>query len=198
MERRGVYRKGSAGHVRNASPYRLRMEHAKRFKFPIVGMLAIALIFGMAPLVGDEFQASLLTADQMNSISAENPQHVKKVLLDSLNSFVKDCSKYKIESCVKEGGELIHKVAVSGKDVVGYVPLAESFASNYEQNLAIAFCKYDLGNSLITMKSVKEKFDELVTKYGDVFPESMLISPATNLAASMDDLNKLVHWCIQQ
>lgn len=63
MERKGVYRKGRAGHARNVSSFRVTREHIKKYRFPIGGMLALLLVLSAAPAVGDQFQTSVVSSE---------------------------------------------------------------------------------------------------------------------------------------
>lgn len=150
MERRGVYRKGSAGHARSINLYRLFRQrdhhnHSNKWRWPITAVLAIALVFGVAPSVGDEFnfQASILTMDQKQELLDAKPEVLKKELVGILKSVVDDCAKFKMDACVLEGNALMNDIAVERGDAVKYVDLAENFIGRFEMEIEFNECKFD-------------------------------------------------------
>lgn len=149
MERRGVYRKGSAGHARSVNLYRLfrqRNHHSKKWRWPITAVLALVLVFGLAPSVGDEFnfQASVLTLDQKQELLNAEPEALKKGLVNIIKSVVDDCSRFKMDACVLEGNALMNDIAVERADAVKYVSLTENFINRFETDIEFNKCKFDL------------------------------------------------------
>lgn len=150
MERRGVYRKGSAGHARSINLYRLFRQrdhhsHNNKWRWPITAVLALMLVFGVAPNVGDEFnfQASILTADQKQELLNAEPEALKKGLVEIIKSVVDDCAKFKMEACVLEGNALMNEIAVETGNPVKYVALAERFIDRFEADIEFNMCKFD-------------------------------------------------------
>lgn len=148
MERRGVYRKGSAGHARSTNLYRLfrqRDHHSKKWRWSITAVLALVLVFGLAPSVGDEFnfQASVLTLDQKQELLNAEPEALKKGLVNIIKSVVDDCEKFKMDACVLEGNALMNEIAVETGDPVKYVSFAENFINRFEADIEFNKCKFD-------------------------------------------------------
>jgi hypothetical protein len=163
----------------------------------MAALLGFMLVFAAAPLVGDQFQASLLTNEQINSFSVENPDHVRKVLLNSLDSFVDDCERLNVEKCSEQGRTLMEEIAVSGSDVMRYSAAAELFAARYEKDVAIAACKYDLSGSLAKMKGEVAQLNYFIDMYSDVLPAPALFSASENLQNATSELDQLVQSCIE-
>lgn len=193
MERRGVYRKGSAGHVRNVNIYRLYMQKAKRWRAPIALFLALTVVFSAAPTVGDEFQASLLSVDEQAKVQTSQPEDVKKVLLDAVKSFTDECDRFKINDCVAEGKSLMNEIALAGQDVLKYVLRAEDFSGKYEKTVALYACKYDLGNAFVQVKNTQDSLNTFFEQYGDVLGE---FGPDfSRVDLNRDGLQRLVDFC---
>lgn len=71
MEKKGVYNKGRTGHMRNGHNLEMNRHHFfKKFRLPITAVIAFMFVFGMAPIVGEELQGSVLTATQEASSDA--------------------------------------------------------------------------------------------------------------------------------
>lgn len=150
MERRGVYRKGSAGHARSFNLYRLFRQrdhhsHNNKWRWPITAVLALMLVFGVAPSVGDEFnfQASVLTADKKQELLNAEPEALKKGLVNIIKSVVDDCARFKMNACVFEGNALMNDIAVETGDAVKYISLAENFIIRFEADIEFNKCKFD-------------------------------------------------------
>lgn len=151
MERRGCYRKGSAGHARSINLYRLFRQrdhhnHSNKWRWPITAVLAITLVFGLAPSVGDEFnfQTSILTANQKQELLNAKPEELKKGLVNILKSVVDDCARFKMDACVSEGNALMNDIAIEKGDAVKYVSLAENFIGRFEADIEFNTCKFDV------------------------------------------------------
>lgn len=193
MERRGVYRKGSAGHVRNINIYRLYMQKAKRWRAPIALFLALTIVFSAAPTVGDEFQASLLSVDEQAKVQTSQPEEVKKVLLDAVKSFTDECDRFKLNDCVADGKSLMNEIALAGQDVLKYVLRAEDFSGKYEKTVALYACKYDLGNAFVQVKPVQDSLNTFFEQYGEVLGE---FGPDfSQVDLNKDGLRRLVDFC---
>jgi hypothetical protein len=195
MERRGVYRKGSAGHVRNVSMYRLYMQHAKRWKVPFTALLALFIVFSAAPIVGDEYQASLLSVPEKASFETSKPTEVKKVLIDAVKSFTDDCGRFQMQECESAGNKLINDIALAAdQDVTKYVPVAEDFAAKYENEVALSACKFDLGNALVQLKTTQDTLNTFFDQYGETLNKNESDFAIANVSA----LNALVDSCENQ
>lgn len=196
MERRGVYRKGSAGHVRNVGAYRLARQNFKKWRVPVTALLALVLVFGTAPMVGEDSQTSLLTVEQTQRFSQAEPEALRKALLGALRTFTDDCHRFLMDECVNEGNRLVSQVAGAGKaDVTKYVAAAENFASQYEETVALKACKFDLGNVFAQSKSAQNTLKEFLEKYGDVLDPAEYSAAEGLLNAAPGALQKLVNSC---
>lgn len=196
MERRGIYRKGSAGHVRNINIYRLYMQRIKRWRTPLTAVLAIMLVFGMAPIVGDQFQASVLTTPEQTQFQTTDPASLKKALLGVLKNFVNDCDRFRIKTCVDQGNKLINNITLAQPaDARKFVPTAEDFALNFEEEIALNVCKYDLGNAMLQSKSTQKVLDNFLEKYSESLDVSNLMPASASMTSANDVLRYFVNSC---
>src|SRR3989338_4509501 len=111
MERRGPYNKGRAGHARNAGSYRILKEHYKKWRFPINGLLALVLLFGVAPMVGQDFQSSILTTPETTEMIHSDLEVAKKTVLEYAHDVIQDCREYRMNECVTDGEAMINDIA---------------------------------------------------------------------------------------
>ena len=195
MERRGIYRKGSAGHSRNVSSYKVYRQKFKKWRFPFVLLLALVIVFGTAPIVGEEFQASLITAPETAALVNANPDQARKVILDALHDFVRDCDRFKMEQCVSEGKILVSNVINSKSDLNQFLPVIEKFEDRFSPQLSRSACKFDLGNALITAKSFQKTTSGFMERYGGEFEDAGLSDAAVKLDSAVVFLDKFVESC---
>lgn len=196
MERRGVYRKGSAGHVRNVGSYRLARQNFKKWRVPVTALLALVLVFGTAPMVGEDLQTSLLTVEQTQRFSQAEPEALRKALLGALRTFVNDCDRFLMDECKNEGNRLISQVASAAKsDVTKYVTAAEDFASQYEETVALKACKFDLGNVFTQSKLAQKTLKDFLEKYGDMIDPMEYSVAEGSINSAPGALQKLVSFC---
>lgn len=143
MERKGIYRKGSAGHARNIASYRVYREKIKKWRIPLTGLLALALVLTSVPSTGEKFQASVLTQEQAFGLSSFQPAQIRKIILNTLKSFIDDCKKYFMDQCVDEGRVLVRQlIAGEEKDVFSFVQPSENFFRRYERAIEDNRYKY--------------------------------------------------------
>ncbi len=196
MERRGVYRKGSAGHVRNVGAYRLARQNFKKWRVPLTALLALIFVFGTAPVVGEELQTSLLTAEQTQRFSQADPEGLRKALLEALKTFVKDCDRFLGDECKTQGDRLISQIAAAPKsDVQKFVAAAEKFASQFEETVALKACKFDLGNVFAQNKGMQKTVQEFLGKYGDMLDPAQYGAFENHVNSGISELKKLVEFC---
>lgn len=101
MERKSVYNKGRQGqHSRNISSFVLARQHFKKIRFPIMGLFAVLFVFGMAPIVGNEFQTSTLT----------NGSNVQSVVVESQEFTTLD--KLAVSKCANELDEVANALKI--------------------------------------------------------------------------------------
>lgn len=197
MDKRGIYRKGSAGHARNINAYRLSMQRFKRWRYPLTVLLALVFVFGAAPIVGEQMQTSLLTAQERIQLQKAPAEDVRKVLLNSIKSFVDECEKFKITQCVENGKALIRDVIHSGNGVYGMVSEAENFEARFSSAVANAACKYELGGILAQINSSQSSLKTFLDAYGEDLGADSLASFG-KLKEVSAALNKVVKSCEQR
>lgn len=197
MERRGSYQKGHAGHPRNVGAYRLARQNFKKWRVPVTGVLALMLVFGVAPVVGDEFQTSLITAGDTAQTVRAHPQEAKKVLLDVLGTFVRDCERFKMTECHEHGRALIADVANTG-DLEKVLPRIDAFESAYEVELARNACEFDLGGVASRLQFAKKEAQAFVDRYSQSLSQETLAVSVAQLSESASQLQAVVRSCISR
>lgn len=195
MERKGVYVKGRAGHVRNVGMYRLYMQKGKKWRGPLTAFVAVLLVFGLAPVVGDEFQASLLTNSGTEQEIRANPEQARKIMLNSLAEFINDCERFKMTECVFSGRALIKNVINSGDRLLELLPAIEDYESSYEREIAVNACKFDLNGLVLKEKKLKKSVADFVERYGEALGVSSLIENVNKLSSAVTSLDELVSSC---
>lgn len=195
MEKKGVYRKGGAGHVRNVNLYRLYRERYKKWRITITALLAFTLVFSMAPIVGDGFQASLLTADTTEDFINNHPEEAKKSILLALNDFVLDCEKYKMTQCVEIGHTLTRDVVNAGKNLNKVLPALMDFEERFEGELAKNACRFDLRKAVSQVQSAQKALKDFTEKYGESYASPELLDNEKKLEEALAGLDKFVESC---
>lgn len=198
MERRGIYRKGSAGHARNVNSYRLYMQRIKKWRFPLTALLALVLVFGVVPGTGEKFQTSLLTATETQKLGTLQPDTARKIVLNALSDFLHDCEKFKLTQCTEQGKLVLNDVINSGNFVLNIVPSVEQFVARFEKQVAQAVCKYELSGLAPDAESIEESLASFLKKYGDVIDAVLLEKQEKQLANSAVELRRFVESCIAQ
>lgn len=200
MERKSIYSKGRAGHVRNVSSYRLYMQHVKKWRIPFTAVLVIILVFGVAPVVGEEFQSSLLTAGEINSLADVEPAQAKKVLLNELNSFVDDCARFNMSECKEEGDKLIAEFVNPRfeADARQMVKFVTDFEGKYSKDIAYNACKFDLGNAVLRAKNLQGPIMDFMRKYGAELNSDDFSEASAAFSESLDRLDAFVEFCIRR
>lgn len=168
MDRRGIYRKGSAGHARNVNSYRVYREKFKKWRIPLTALVSLVFVFGAAPIVGDNFSASVFTS---GSVRLELPdgvstEQLRKTLLDQLNSFTKQCKELSVTQCEAEGETLAKGVAAPNADLQFQAQNAVAFMARFEPLLAQAACADDLGATLAGALRIENDLDAFSERYG--------------------------------
>lgn len=195
MERRGIYRKGSQGHARNISSYRLARQSFRKWRYPLTAFLALVFVFGTAPVVGDEFQASLLTNGETAGLVRQNPEKARKVILNLLHEFVKDCERFKIATCSEVGRLLVSDIVNSGDRLSEVIPAVQDFEERFEEEVALKACKYDLGKLLLPAKSASRDIAKFFERYGEALDSGELNRNVAELGTSLQSLEHIVEFC---
>lgn len=201
MDRKNIYNKGRAGHARNVNMYRLYRQKFKRWRFPLTAILALMLVFGVAPVVGEEFQASLLTVNEISNVANTNPYEARKLLLNELKSFTDDCQKFKMDECKTQGQSLISEFArpVSERDDLRQlIQNVSVFEEKFAGEVALNACQFDLGNAVIKAMPLQRDIEDFVRKYGYDLNSSELAGYSDNLRNGLQKLDFLVESCIER
>ncbi|MEK7523647.1 MAG: hypothetical protein AAB588_01320 [Patescibacteria group bacterium] len=197
MERRGSYQKGHAGHPRNVGAYRLARQNFKKWRVPLTAVMALMFVFGAAPVVGDEFQTSLITAGETAQTVRAHPQEAKKVLLSALGTFVRDCERFKMTECHEHGRALIADIANAG-DLEKVLPSVDSFEAAYEVELARNACEFDLGRIAANVQSAQKEAQAFADRYSQSLSQETLASSVAQLSDSVSQLQAVVKSCISR
>ena len=198
MERRGIYRKGSQGHARNISSYKYYRQHLKKWRLPLTLLFALTLVFGVVPGVGNQLETSILTSGVGTDMTTQYAEQAKKALLDSLNSFVKDCARLGVQPCVSQGKNLLNDVAENKRDAVSLVSDAGKFEDFFMPQVARAACEFDLGNTLAPLAPFHQTIDSFSEHYGQAFPGANVGDQVRSLDAAVKNLNAFVKSCQAQ
>lgn len=198
MERKGVYRKGRAGHARNASSFRIYREHMKKWRVPFTALMALFVVFATAPAVGDELQTSLLTTGQVEEMHEIEPVEGRKLLLSMVDEFVKECEKFRVVACSEEGKKVSADIASASVDLSLLVHAVEEFASRFEEQVAQMACRQSLAEVIAAGNEQQRTLSTFVEKYGDVLQAPSLEKQVTQLAEVNQALNAVVQYCERQ
>ena len=196
MERRGVYRKGSQGHARNVSSYRLSRQNFKKWRVPLTGLLALLFVFGAAPVVGDEFQVSVLTDPETTQAISEKPEEAKKIFLDTVNTITKKCEEFKIKECPEFGRELLARVAkASAAELKSqYVNVLE-FEKRFGDAVSAGVCRYEVPKVTAQLRSVEEQLETYGQQFAGAFESPQFERLLTLASALQEELAAFVDSC---
>jgi hypothetical protein len=195
MDRAGIYRKGRQGHARNVNSYKLAREKFKKWRLPFTAVLALLFVFGTAPIVGENFQASLLTNPETVNLVEKNPEGARKVLLSAFHDFLKDCERFLMTECIEEGKLLLHDIVNSGERLSLVFPSVEDFEERYEAAVALKACKFDLGKIALDAKANESALQNFLKKYGETLGSKELFYRSEWLKSSVIALNEFVDSC---
>lgn len=195
MEKGGIYRKGRQGHARNVNTYKLSREKFKKWRLPFTAVLAILLVFGTAPIVGENFQASLLTHPETVDMVEKNPEAARKILLGALHDFLKDCERFLMTECTEKGKLLLHDIVNSGEKLFLTLPAVEDFEERFEGEVALKACKFDLGKIGVEANLQKRALEDFLKRYGETLGSETLSKAASAFQSSVESLNQFVESC---
>lgn len=200
MERRNAYQKGRAGHARNINSYEMYREKYKKWRLPAAGLIGLLLVFGAAPVVGEEFQASLLTIQQAADLADADPAYAKKILLDEVKSFASECDRFKLSQCSADGVELISSMVDPNfkTDVRSLVSAVTRFEEKYQSNLAVKACEFDFGNAVLQAKSARNVMEEVMNKYEQALNAPEFSADYAEFSKTLEGMDAFVESCIRQ
>lgn len=185
--------------MRNASPYRIDMQHhkqwARKWRYPLTALVAVLFILGTAPVVGDSLTASILTLPETKELIQSNPVEARKVLLDETFRFAKECKRLALNECSKRGGELADILADDTKQLETTVKLLETFFGEFEPQLSRRLCIYDVGNLTAELKKQSAILGKFTHENEGAFEDSQLAEKAQELENLAADLQAFVEAC---
>lgn len=195
MERKGVYRKGRAGHVRNVNSYTVVRQHYKQWKLPFAALVALIAIFGTAPGAGDLFTASLLTNSSTYQDVATNPELARKALAEDLQTFVADCKRLSVSECVEPGNVILVDLQNPAHAVSDVLPALEAFEARYEHQLAKAACRYDLGDVVAESVELQKQMTKFTDRFSAALGSSELAERVEAMHGAATELRTFVESC---
>lgn len=195
MERRGVYRKGSAGHVRNASPYKISMDHFKRWRVPYTIVAGLFLVFGMSPAVGDQLTASVLTLPGMSAQISSQPKEARKTILQYVHDLSKECERFLMNDCVAGAQGIIAQASDDSNDIQSVLAATVSFEKEFSSQLAHNACKFDLAQTGFSLAKSQSELATFTEKYGESMADPSLALANESLKTAVDTLKMLGDSC---
>lgn len=195
MERNGVYRKGRMGHVRNINSFRLLQEKAKKWRTPLFTALTLLLVFGISPAVGDNFQASILTAPETQELLKENPDLARKNVIQYAQGIIKECDQYKLTACSQEGRKLLSDLANDTIDTRSVFNAVVIFEEQTTHERAIAACRYAAPQYLQNMKDAQSKLATFADSYAVSLDLKTLNDTVQKLERDVSDVEAAVASC---
>lgn len=196
MERRGVYRKGSQGHVRNIGAYRMFRQNFKKWRVPMTVLFALFVVFSTAPSVGDQLTASVLTASQTAQLdNATSSQESAKVLLGMVKDRIDECQKFYLDDCVAQGNALTTTMVSFGNDVSSFKGDVENFIGRFQSDVAKAACRYTLSLVATQIGENQHTLQEFNRAYGETLNDAQLNEYQSSLLAVSKGLNVVVDSC---
>ncbi len=197
MERKGSYNKGSAGHVRNASTYRIMQEKFKRWRGPTITAFVLVIAFGLSPLIGSDLQTSVLSSGETAQLVNENPTEARKNIVAYQADLIAACKKFDLVDCVDEGTQLMNALSNEALDV----HIALSSVVDFEQKTldarAKAACKYEGPNYLNELKAAQSKLVDFSQKYDSFEAASALGGQVQDLETAVSKLEATLKACSQ-
>lgn len=203
MERRGVYRKGSAHHPRNINPYLLYRQHVKKWRLPMTVIVVLLLVFGVAPRVGDNFQTSVLSSEknvasnafQSSADAFQSSADLRKTLMNGVKTMVSECDRFAMTQCKEDGSALLEKLSQADRSPEQLHEAVTGFIAQFQSHLAWNSCKFDLGEVVVTSRSLAKKADQFVERYGTVIETPEALEQIKNFTAALDALELFVDGC---
>ena len=194
MERKGVYNKGHAGHPRNVGMYRLFRQKFKKWRGPLTALIALAIMVGTAPMVGNELSASTLTASDIAAIAKTNLAEARAVLGNSLATFSAECGRLKIDACKNEASGLAKEIGVTSS-VAATAQKVEVLKTKFKPALAKAACVTDLAAAVANGNAVKVTVQKFEDQYGSAKENAPVAMHLEALKESMAGLELFVESC---
>ncbi|PIQ77618.1 hypothetical protein COV82_03675 [Candidatus Peregrinibacteria bacterium CG11_big_fil_rev_8_21_14_0_20_46_8] len=147
-----------------------------RLRIATSGLFALLLVFGVAPILGDGIQASLLTR---GAAIEQEPGSQKEAVL-AIGDFVERCERLGQEECAVAGREILQNIgAASFEDLLNDL---DELRAAYADGLAHAACRFDLRAYMLRAANLQKDLDEYSHAYG--IPFSAL--PVDELAAELE------------
>lgn len=197
MERKGAYNKGSAGHVRNASAYRIFKEKFKKWRGPTITAFVLVLAFGLTPYMGSDVQTSVLTAGETAQLVDTNPAEARKNIVAYHKDIIDQCQTFLLADCVDEGGQIMTAISNEALDVRMALTAVVDFEQKTLDARAKAACKYEAPKYLNELKAVNEKMAAFSDTYSLSTPLGDISDQVTALESQAAKLEATLKTCSQ-
>lgn len=182
--------------MRGASLYRIYRQHSKKWRVPFTMVLALLFVFTMAPIVGDNLQTSVLTADQNTQIQQADKEQAKKIVLNALDEFSRECDRFSMKECVEKTKLGISEV-VKAEDVNQMLAIVTQLEDMFDQEVARKACVFDLGAAVSKGIGAQNAMKGFFEKYGENFDDNASAYAYLNqFDKSLADLDAFVHSCV--
>jgi len=155
--------------------YQRKSNSSNGLKMLSVGLVALVLVFGVAPLVGEEIQASILTKNSDVAFPVDS-----KDAATQLGDFVDRCERLGLEECSKVGRAALANVGTSTFEEI--LETHERLTQSYGKDLAQAACRFDLRAILFRARGLQVELDEYQKNYSKRFPNL----PIAQLEAALE------------
>ncbi len=197
MEHKGVYNKGSAGHVRNASTYRIIREKFKKWRGPTITAFVLVLAFGLSPYMGGDLQTSVLTSGETLQLVDKNPQEARKNVVSYQKDLITQCQTFQLTDCVEEGNQIMNAISNEALDV----HIALSAVVDFEQKTldarSKAACKYEAPKYVNDLKAAQSKLATFADSYSDSSSVNDIADQVKNLSEMITKLEATLNSCSQ-
>ncbi len=194
MERRGPYNKGHAGHPHNVGMYQVFRQKFKKWRGPLTALVALSIMIGTAPVVGNELSASTLTASDIAAIAETNLAAARTALGNSLATFVQDCERLKLDACKNEARALAKEIGVVA-DVAATAHKVEALKAKFNPALAKASCITDLADAVAKVNVIKATVQKFEDNFGASKENARVATHLEALKESIAGLEAFVESC---
>lgn len=162
----------------------------------MTGVLALVLVFGAAPIVGDEFQVSVLRDPETFQAIEQRPEEAKKIFLDVVNTLTKKCEEFKIQECPEFGRELLSRLAKSSAAELKsqYMNVLE-FENKFGEAVAAGVCRYEVPKMSAQLLAVENQLEAYGQQFTGEFESPKFERLVTLASALREELAAFVNSC---
>ncbi len=197
MERKGSFNKGHAGHVRNASTYRIIKEKFKKWRGPTITAFVLVLAFGLSPMISNEFQTSVLTSGETQQLVDKDPALARKNIVEYAQGLIKECQTFELQDCVDEGNQLMSSISNEALDVHMVFTAVVDFEQKTVDIRAKAACKYQAPKYLQDLKDAQSKMATFADAYGSSLSLNDVNSEVKSLQDTISKVEATLKTCSQ-